>query len=70
MENFEEDCKNIISQLNKIFEENNCSKRIKYQDIKVNMNFYKENDEIITEENKKLIYKMFLKDFEYFNYEK
>ena len=36
IENFEYDCKNIISELNKLFEKNNCQKRISYKNIKIN----------------------------------
>ena len=67
IENFEEDCKNIISQLNQIFEDNNCMKRIEYNYMKVNKS-NKQNNDDITAENKDLIYNMFKKDFEYFQY--
>jgi hypothetical protein len=64
IENFEQDCLNIISQLNTLFDQNNCSKKILYEKIKKN------NDDDITDENKSLIYNMFRKDFDYFNYQK
>ncbi len=71
IENFEEDCKKIILELNIIFEKNNCPKRIKYTDLKLNTTENNSNNESnISQENKELIYTMFKKDFEYFNYEK
>lgn len=69
IENFEQDCKNIISQLNTLFYQNNCEKKITYKTIKKNTSSKKNND-IITDENKNLIYNMFKKDFDYFNYDK
>ncbi len=69
IENFEEDCKNIISQLNAIFESNNCNKKIIYNYIRKNKS-NRNNEEEISAENKNLIYEMFKKDFDYFNYEK
>lgn len=68
IENFEEDCKNIINNLNKLFIQNNCSKKIIYNYVKVNCSTEKKDN--ITDENKELIYKMFKKDFDYFNYKK
>ena len=68
MENFENDCKNIISELNSLLEKNNLSKRIKYSNIKINKSNWGNQD--ITDENKELIYKMFKKDFYHFGYEK
>jgi hypothetical protein len=68
MENFENDCKNIISELNSLLEKNNLSKRIKYSNIKINKSNWGNQD--ITDENKELIYKMFKKDFDHFGYEK
>lgn len=69
MEDFESDCKNIITNINKIFAKQNIPKRIKYKPIKRNSG-KKENQENITKENKEIIYKLFQKDFEYFQYEK
>lgn len=69
IENFEEDCKNIISQLNTLFNQNNCPKKILYKKIKKNTSI-KNNNDVITDENKSLIYNMFRKDFDYFNYHK
>jgi len=69
IENFEQDCLNIISQLNTLFDQNNCSKKILYEEIKQNKSSKNNNDEI-TDENKSLIYNMFRKDFDYFNYQK
>ena len=69
IENFEQDCLNIISQLNTLFDQNNCSKKILYEKIKQNKSSKNNNDEI-TDENKSLIYNMFRKDFDYFNYQK
>ena len=69
IENFEEDCKIIISQLNKILKLNNYPKQLKYNYIKVNSS-KKEIKDDINIDNKKLIYKMFKKDFDYFKYEK
>lgn len=68
MENFEQDCKNIIDQINILLEQNNYSK-ITFSNIKVNSRSNLNKDKI-TEENKNLIYNMFKKDFEYFNYNK
>tara|TARA_X000000368_G_scaffold112523_2_gene87765 strand:- start:3820 stop:4437 length:618 start_codon:yes stop_codon:yes gene_type:complete len=68
IENFEDDCKNIISELNSLLEKNNLPKRIKYTNIKINTSNRGHDD--ITDENKLLIYKMFKKDFDYFGYEK
>lgn len=68
MENFEQDCKNIIDQINILLEQNNYPK-ITFSNIKVNSRSYPNKDKI-TEENKNLIYNMFKKDFEYFNYNK
>ena len=68
MENFEQDCKNIIDQMNILLDQNNFSK-ITFTNIKVNSRSYP-NKDTITEENKNLIYNMFKKDFEYFNYHK
>lgn len=69
IENFEEDCKNIISELNEIFEQNDCPKRLEYRKLNRNSSSKRNNDDI-TKENKDLIYDMFRKDFEYFNYER
>lgn len=67
IENFESDCKNIISELNYLFKKHNISKQIKYTNVKLNTSSGSEN---ITTENKELIYQMFKKDFDYFNYDK
>lgn len=69
IENFEEDCKIIISKLNSILEANNYPNKIKYKFIQSNKS-HKNYDDDITDENKILIYNMFRKDFEYFGYEK
>ena len=69
IENFEEDCKIIISQLNKIFESNNILKKLEYKDVIINPTENKTND-TITDENKELIYTMFKIDFDYFQYER
>ena len=70
LENFEQDCKYIISQLNKLFEQKKCPKKILYEkNISKNASSKKNND-VITDENKSLIYAMFRKDFDYFNYHK
>lgn len=68
MENFEQDCKYIIDQMNILLDQNNFSK-ITFTNIKVNSTSCP-NKDTITEENKNLIYNMFKKDFEYFNYDK
>lgn len=68
IENFEQDCKNIIDQMNILLDQNNFSK-ISFTNIKVNSRSCP-NKDTITEENKNLIYNMFKKDFEYFNYDK
>ena len=76
IENFEIDCKNIISKINKILKEQKISKQLKYKPIQQNSwrqfptHEKKKKEEEITEENKELIYKMFQKDFEYFNYQR
>lgn len=69
IENFDEDCKNIISDINNILEKNNNKNRLTYKFIKKNISI-KNNNEEITDENKELIYNMFKKDFDYFNYGK
>lgn len=69
IENFEHDCKIIISQLNTLFDQNNCQTKILYKEIKTNTSSKKNND-IITDENKNLIYNIFRKDFDYFKYHK
>lgn len=69
IENFEEDCKTIISQLNKILEVNNYPKQLEYKYIKTNTS-NKKNNNVITNENKDLIYEMFKKDFDYFEYDR
>ena len=74
IENFEIDCKNIISKINKILKKQKISKQLKYKPVQQNSwrqfpkHEKKKKEEEITEENKELIYKMFQKDFEYFNY--
>ena len=70
IENFEKDCKIIISQLNQILEDNSYPKKLKYNYVKVNTSDKRNNDDNITDENKDLIYDMFKKDFEFFQYEK
>lgn len=69
IENFENECKIIISQLNTLFDQNNCQTKILYKEIKTNTSSKKNND-IITDENKNLIYNIFRKDFDYFKYHK
>ncbi len=69
IENFEEDCKTIISQLNKILEVNNYPKQLEDKYIKTNTS-NKKNNNVITNENKDLIYEMFKKDFDYFEYDR
>lgn len=70
IENFENDCKEIILNLNNIFQKNNIPKKITYKDITNNTTDEKYKVEEITDENKELIYNLFKKDFEYFNYDK
>jgi hypothetical protein len=73
LEDFEEDCKIIISQLNEILEVNNYPTKIKYNFIQKNVSRKNNTDDItddITNENKELIYEMFKKDFDYFKYDK
>ena len=67
MENFEEDCKKLIDILNNIFINRNIDKRITYSS-KIH-NKTKQKKEELTDESKRIIYKMFKKDFEYFGYE-
>lgn len=69
IENFEEDCKLIITKLNKLFEDNGLEKRISYKTLQANRST-DQTKEQITDENKELIYTMFRQDFEYFGYEK
>jgi hypothetical protein len=69
IENFEKDCKIIISEINQILDVNNCLKKLEYKYEKLNTS-YNHNDDNITDENKDLIYNMFKKDFDYFQYEK
>ena len=76
IENFEIDCKNIISKINKILKKEKISKQLEYKPLQQNSwrqfpkHEKKKKEEEITEENKELIYKMFRKDFEYFNYQR
>ena len=71
LENFDEDCKKIISNLNEIFKKNNYQKKINFKYIKKNITTGKEYPRcVISEKSKNLIYTMFKKDFDYFNYEK
>ena len=67
MENFENDCKEIIKILNNLFEKNQINKQIVYKNIKLNKS---DNKEILSDESKEIIYTLFKKDFEYFNYNK
>ena len=60
MENFKEDFQHIILHLNDLLEI-----EIEYEDIKVNATDKKDK---ISKKNKKLIYDMFRKDFDYFGY--
>jgi uncharacterized protein (UPF0335 family) len=69
IENFEEDCKNIISEINQIMKENNYEGRLKYKAIKTNKSD-RSHEETISDANKDLIYHMFKKDFDYFQYDK
>jgi len=69
IENFEEDCKNIISKLNEILEVNNYPTKITYNYVHENLSGINNTDDI-TDENKEIIYEMFKKDFDYFKYEK
>jgi hypothetical protein len=67
IENFENDCKEIIEILNMLFEKNKINKHIVYKHIKANAS---NNKEILSDESKEIIYTLFKKDFEYFNYDK
>ena len=69
IENFEEDCKLIITKLNKLFEDNGLEKRISYKTLQANRSTDLTKEQI-TDENKELIYTMFRQDFEYFGYER
>ena len=69
IENFEQDCKIIISELNELYKKYNYSTRISYKFIKINQSDKKNND-IISKKNKDLIFQMFKKDFTFFNYAK
>ena len=68
METFEKDCINIVNQINKIYKSNNINKVIKYNKMKLNKS--KNENEEITIKNKDIIYNLFKKDFDYFNFEK
>ena len=68
MDNFEKDCNNIINEINKIYKNNNINKVIKYNKMKLNKSNNKNED--ITLENKEIIYNLFKKDFDYFNFKK
>ena len=70
MENFEQDCKNIAEKINNIFKKHNIPKNVKYKNIVQNSNKSSCKKEEITPENKELIYTMFKKDFDYFDYPK
>jgi len=69
IENFEEDCKIIISQINEIIKDKNYMNKIKYEFVKKNESTRK-RQEAISDANKELIYHMFKKDFDYFQYTK
>jgi hypothetical protein len=69
IENFEEDCIIIISQINEILKDNNSKNRLEYKSIKINTS-NRRREETISDKNKDLIYDMFKKDFDYFQYEK
>jgi len=68
IENFEKDCKEIISQLNRRIKENNLKHSLTYEKTWVNKS--KKQNEEISKRNKDLIYELFRKDFEYFNYKR
>lgn len=70
IENFEEDCKIIISQLNLLLKNNNCPKIIVYNNTKINTSNNSSITDNITDENKDIIYNLFKKDFDSFNYKK
>lgn len=69
IENFEVDCRIIISQINQILEDNNFTNRIEYEPVKSNTSD-RRNKETISDKNKEIIYHMFKKDFDYFEYAK
>jgi hypothetical protein len=67
IENFENDCKELIKILNNLYVKNHINKQIVYKNIKSNSS---SNKEILSYESKETIYILFKKDFEYFNYNK
>lgn len=67
MESFEKDCKEVIDILNKKFIENKISKTITFDHIKEN-SLCKNVSETLTEESKQIIFHLFKKDFDYFEY--
>ena len=67
IENFENDCKELIKILNNLYVKNHINKQIFYKNIKSNTS---NNKEILSDESKEIIYTLFKKDFEYFNYNK
>jgi hypothetical protein len=67
IDNFEEDCINIINDINKIYEINNINKVIKYNKLKLNKSENKKDE--LTPESKNIIYNLFKKDFDYFNFD-
>lgn len=68
MEEFEKDNLKIMEILNKIYKKENIDIKLEYNFIKKNSSNRKED--ILTEKSKQIIYKMFKKDFDEFNYDK
>ena len=68
IENFEQDCNILIKKLNNIFKKKQIKKIIKYNYIKLNKSTIQKDD--LNDESKEIIFDLFKKDFEYFNYSK
>ena len=67
-ENFDEDCKTIVSDLNDRLHPEH-PKRITYKNIIKNKTKQIKKD-VLTDESKEVIYNLFKKDFDYFQYDK
>lgn len=68
IENFKNDLKIVIKNLNLLCEENNLSYRFKYSAVKINCS--KETNYQINDNVKERIYELFKKDFDFFLYDK
>lgn len=70
IESFEKDSRAIMSDLNHIFESHGIQKRLEYRHVHQNRSFLKKADEKLSKESKDIIYRLFKKDFDSFQYSK